>query len=106
MAGNDIEILDVFSHQFSSAVGNVFMACSMCAVTADLVVLVPGIRYREQVAFRTHCLVECCIEYEDMLDIRKSLLEGVVADEMRVVMQRRKLAEFINFRDDIFIDLD
>ena len=92
MACDHVHILNRSAHDFSCTSVDIPVAGSMRAITADLVLCIPVIRYREEIGFRSHCLMECCIEYEYMTNLRQSFLECSVADQVSRVVQRSEFA--------------
>ena len=82
------------------------MAGAVSAVAADLIFRVPFVRNREDVGFRCHRLMERRIKDEHVTDFRQRFAERAVTNQMRRIVQRRQRCQFLNFIDDVRIDLD
>ena len=73
----------------------------MEAVLSYVKVLVILIGETEHISLRRHCLVESCIEYNNLRNIcGNNALAGTESECMSVVVNGSKLTEFINLVND------
>ena len=99
MAGDDLEVFDIFAEYLSRAVGDIHVAGAVEAVAAHAVFLVIFIIDAVDESLRRHGLMEGGVENHDIRELRQHGLDRENALQIGRVVQRREGHDFLDAFD-------
>ena len=102
---NDLLFFVRNTQDFTSATGNIAVACSMETVTAHTVFRIHLVRQTVHISLSRHCLVESRVEHSHLGNTRNQRFHRIDTLQVSRVMQRSQIRTFDHLVDHIPVDL-